>query len=122
KMPFLFGLGGPLGSGKQYLPWIHIDDLTALCTFVIERAQMAGPLNAVAPDYVSNARFSHALGAALRRPSFLPAPAFALRALLGEFAETLLASQLVIPDAAQRAGFVWAHPTLEAALRSILSR
>jgi uncharacterized protein (TIGR01777 family) len=122
KRPFLLGVGGPLGHGKQYLPWIHIDDLTALCKFVIQRSHVAGPLNVVAPDYVTNARFSRALGAALRRPSFLPAPALALRAVLGEFAETLLASQLVIPEAVQRAGFAWTHPTLEPALRSILRR
>ncbi|MGH7684929.1 MAG: TIGR01777 family oxidoreductase, partial [Vulcanimicrobiaceae bacterium] len=122
KRPFLIGLGGPLGSGKQYLPWVHIDDLTALCAFVIERAQVAGPLNVVSPDYVTNAQFSRALGAVLQRPSFVPAPAFAMRAALGEFADTLLASQLVIPEAAQRAGFAWKHPKLEDALRAILRR
>jgi uncharacterized protein (TIGR01777 family) len=122
KVPFLLGLGGPIGSGKQYLPWIHVEDLAALCTFVIERSHLTGALNVVAPDYATNARFSRALGATLRRPSFLPAPAFALRAAMGEFSETLLGSQLVIPEAAQRAGFVWMHPTLEGALRAILRR
>ena len=122
KVPFLFGLGGPMGAGKQFLPWIHVDDLAALCAFVLERTEVAGPLNVVAPDYVTNAQFSHALGAALRRPSFLPVPAFALRTLLGEFAETLLGSQLVIPQAAQNAGFTWSHPKLDSALRSILTR
>jgi uncharacterized protein (TIGR01777 family) len=120
KLPFLLGLGGPIGSGKQYLPWIHVDDLAALCTFAIDRANVAGPFNVVAPDYATNARFAHALGAALRRPSFFPVPAFAMRALLGEFADTLLSSQLVVPAAAQSAGFVWTHPILEPALNAIL--
>jgi uncharacterized protein (TIGR01777 family) len=116
KVPFLFGVGGPMGSGRQFVPWIHLDDLVALVAFAIEHETLAGPVNAVTPDYATNARFVRALGAALRRPSLVPAPAFALRLALGEFAGTVLASQRVIPAAAETAGFTWSHPALEAAL------
>lgn len=121
KLPFLLGIGGPLGSGRQYLSWIHVDDLASLCTFAIENPHLSGPVNAVVPQAVTNAEFSHALGAALRRPSFMPTPAFALRIALGEFAETLLGSERVVPAVAQAAGFKWLHPRLDAALSAIFS-
>ncbi len=120
KAPFLVGAGGPLGSGAQLFPWIHAHDLAALYCFVLERDDVRGPVNAVAPDYATNARFAQALGAALGRPALIPAPAFALRALLGEFADTILTSQLVIPAVAQDHGFEWAHGQLEQALVDIL--
>lgn len=119
ERPFKLGLGGPMGSGKQYLPWIHVRDLAALYCFSVENATVSGAVNAVTPDYATNARFARALGKALSRPALLPAPAFALRAILGEFADTLLFSQLAIPQAAQRAGFSWSFPNLEAALYAI---
>lgn len=118
--PFAFGAGGPLGNGKQFVPWIHIDDIVALYAFAIENEQLRGAVNAVTPDYATSARFSQAIGAAMRRPSLAPAPGFALKIVLGEFAGTVLASQLVLPLAAQRAGFVWSHPRLEEALQSII--
>lgn len=118
--PFKLGVGGPLGSGRQFVPWIHLDDLAALYCFVVENPQLRGPVNGVAPDYATNARFAQALGAALRRPALVPAPAIALGAILGEFASSLLASQLVIPAAALDAGFRWQHPSLEEALVAIL--
>ncbi|MEO6991225.1 MAG: TIGR01777 family oxidoreductase [Candidatus Baltobacteraceae bacterium] len=113
--PFRFGLGGPLGSGRQFVPWIHLDDLAALYVFCIAQTGLAGPINAVAPDYATNARFADAIGAALRRPAILPAPAPALRVVLGEFAQTVLASQLLVPAVAEDAGFSWRHELLETA-------
>ena len=114
--PFKLGAGGPFGSGRQFVPWIHLDDVVALYLFALENAVLHGPVNAVTPDYASSARFSQALGSALGRPALLPAPGFALQLVLGEFAETLTASQLVLPAAAENAGFVWQHPNLERAM------
>ena len=120
KLPFALGLGGPMGSGRQFLPWIHLDDLASLCRFVLESSQISGAVNVAAPDETTNARLAHALGAALHRPAFVPAPSFALRAVLGEFADTLLASQRVIPAVARDAGFQWTYPQLEPALRALV--
>lgn len=119
KMPFLLGIGGPMGWGQQFLPWIHVDDAASLIAFAIETKELSGPVNAVAPDLPTNARFAHALGAALKRPAFLPVPGFALRIVLGEFAGTLLASQRVLPAAARSAGFQWRYPNLEQALTAV---
>jgi hypothetical protein len=120
KRPFELFAGGPLGSGKQFVPWIDARDLASLYCFAIEHAALRGPVNAVAPESVTNARFSRALGAALHRPSFLRAPSFALRIVLGEFAESVLGGQRVVPQAAGDAGFRWAHPQLEADLVQLL--
>jgi hypothetical protein len=122
KLPFLFCAGGPLGSGRQFVPWIHLDDMVALYLFALDHEKLRGPINAVAPDYATNARFGQALGVALARPALLPAPAFALRAVLGEFAETILGSQLVIPAVAEDAGFQWSYPYLESAFAQIFNR
>lgn len=118
--PFRAFAGGPLGNGSQWMPWIHIEDDVALILFALDR-DVSGPLNAVSPDVATNARFSQALGAALHRPSLAFAPGIALRALLGEFASSLLASQLVLPDRALDAGFTFAHEMLEEALFDILT-
>ncbi len=118
-MPFRFGLGGPLGSGRGFVPWIHIDDVVAMYLFALDN-DVRGPFNAVAPDYATSARFAKALGKALHRPALLPAPAFALRAILGEFADTILASQFVVPERADKAGFAWEYPQLEEALEQIV--
>ena len=118
--PFRAGVGGPLGTGTQWWPWIHIDDQVALLLFVLDR-DIRGPINAVSPDITTNARFSHALGHAARRPSLAYAPPFALRVILGGFAESLLASQLVLPAKALDAGFVFKHERLEQALLDILA-
>lgn len=113
---FRTGAGGPFGGGRQFVPWIHVDDLAALYVFAIENHGINGPVNAVTPDYATSARFSQAAGAAVRRPAIAPAPRMALRAVLGEFAETLLASQLIVPAVAQDAGFTWRYSLLESAL------
>ncbi|MDQ6780582.1 MAG: TIGR01777 family oxidoreductase, partial [Candidatus Eremiobacteraeota bacterium] len=116
---FRWGAGGPLGSGRQWWPWIHIDDLVALFLFALDRDQVAGAVNAVSPDIATNARFAHAFGHALRRPALMPAPALALRLALGEFSQSLLSSQLMLPAYAQDHGFVWRHESLEQAVLSI---
>jgi uncharacterized protein len=118
--PFRACAGGPLGSGAQWWPWIHLEDDVALILFALDRDDVAGPVNAVSPDIASNARFSQALGHALRRPSLAFAPAPALRIVLGEFSETLLASQLMLPAKAEDLGFVWRHDSLDEALLDLL--
>jgi uncharacterized protein (TIGR01777 family) len=115
---FRFGLGSPLGSGRQWMPWIHIDDLVGLFLYVAGHPELQGPVNAVAPNPVTNRQFTKALGRAVHRPTFLPAvPAPVLRAALGGFADALLASQRVVPRAALAAGYAFQYPELEPALR-----
>lgn len=118
-MPFRLGAGGPLGSGKQFFPWIHREDLVRAYIFALETQSVRGGVNAVAPDYVRNARFGQALGAAFHRPALLPVPGFALRAMLGEFADSILGGQLVVPAVLEDAGFTWEYPLLEEALSHI---
>lgn len=120
KLPFLLFAGGAIGSGRQFVPWIDVRDLAALYCFALERPRLSGPINAASPDQSTNARLAHAIGAALHRPSALPAPAFALRLLLGEFAESLLVSQRIVPAVATDNGFKWTYPLLESDLRAIL--
>ena len=90
--PFRFGAGGPVGSGSRYWPWIHVDDWTALALWAIENDTIEGPVNVTGPSPVTNTEFASALGRAMHRPAFIPAPAFALRLLLGEMADSLLLS------------------------------
>jgi uncharacterized protein (TIGR01777 family) len=118
--PFRFGVGGPIGSGRQYWPWIHRDDWVALVRVAIQSPNLAGPMNATAPEPATNAAFARALGAALHRPALLPTPGFALRLLLGEMAEALILSgQRAVPERAERAGFTFKYPRLDEALRAI---
>ncbi len=118
---FRLGLGGPLGSGRQWMAWISIEDLLAIVERALGDGAMRGSINATAPEPVTNAAFTRALGRALHRPALLPAPEFALRLALGAMAdEMLLASQRVVPDALLRAGFRFTHPRLEDALRAAL--
>jgi hypothetical protein len=121
--PFKMFVGGPLGSGRQYMSWIHHADWQALARWAIDTEAVSGPINATAPEPETNADFSRALGRALHRPSLLPAPAFALRLLLGEMAgPLLLASQRVLPAKPQALGFQFTHPRLDAALASLFPR
>jgi uncharacterized protein (TIGR01777 family) len=120
--PFKFGAGGPVGSGRQYWPWIHRTDWIDLVRWSIDTAAVSGPLNATAPGPVTNAEFARALGRALRRPSFMPAPGFALRLLLGEMADVLLLSgQRVVPAKAEALGFTFTYPQLDQALAAIFT-
>jgi len=117
---FRAGLGGPMGSGRQWLPWIHLDDLVELLATALADARYAGPLNATAPAPVTNADFSRALGRALHRPSFLRAPGFGLKLLLGEAAGALLGGQRVEAARLRTLGFEWRFAALEAALADLL--
>jgi uncharacterized protein (TIGR01777 family) len=119
--PFRFGLGARLGSGRQWMSWIHIADLVELMAFALQNARVDGPVNAVAPNPVTNAEFTRALARTLRRPALLRVPAFLLRTGLGEMAAVLLASQRVRPAAALSAGFAFRFPELEGALSDLLA-
>jgi uncharacterized protein len=119
--PFRLGVGGPLGSGRQWMPWIHVDDLAALYLHAAERSTVIGPINGVAPNPVTNKQFTKALGRAVHRPAFLPAPYFALRLALGEFAKVLFDSQRVVPQAALASGFQFRYPEIIPALQAIVS-
>ena len=118
--PFRLGVGGRLGSGRQWMSWIHIQDLIALIAFLMKESTVRGVFNATSPFPVTNREFTQALAEAVHRPAILPVPAFALRLIFGEMAEVLLASQRAVPDAAQRAGFVFQHPDVFAALAQIV--
>jgi hypothetical protein len=120
-LPFRLGVGGRLGTGKQWMSWIALDDLVSLIEFAIEDAVLSGPVNAVAPNPVTNAVFTHELAATLHRPAILPVPAFALKILFGEMSQVLLGGQRVIPQAALRAGFPFRFPDLSEALRAALA-
>ncbi|MFT5284329.1 MAG: hypothetical protein ACI8TQ_000485 [Planctomycetota bacterium] len=119
-LPFRLGLGGPVGNGKQPFPWIHIDDLTALFRFLVENDTASGIFNGTAPNSNSMGEFARALGKVLHRPALLPAPAFALRALLGEVSSILLTGQRPVPQRALDAGFEFKHPSIDAALSDLL--
>jgi uncharacterized protein (TIGR01777 family) len=119
--PFEFGLGGPIGSGRQWMSWIERDDLVRLIAHVIATPSFTGPVNATAPMPVTNAEFAQALGHALKRPALLRMPAVVLHHLAGAFAdELMLGGQRVIPDKAQASGFMFRHETVRSALDAIL--
>jgi hypothetical protein len=118
--PFRLGVGGRLGSGHQWMSWIHIDDLIALIAFLMRESTVRGAFNATSPFPVTNREFTRALAEAVHRPAILPVPAFALRWMFGEMSEVLLASQRAFPDAAQRAGFVFEHPDIYAVLAQLV--
>jgi len=119
--PFKLGGGGPLGNGRQWMPWIHVADLARLYLHAAETTAIVGPMNAVAPEPVRNSEFTKALGRQLHRPAFMPAPYLGLRLLFGEFAQVLFASQRVIPRVALDTGFIFQFPEIAAALREILA-
>jgi hypothetical protein len=120
--PFRLGLGGPIGLGRHYMPWIHIDDIVGLILLALDDERLHGPLNGVAPGTVRNAGFTRALGRALRRPTLFPVPPLALRLAFGPVSQILTASQRCIPQAAQQHGYVFQHPEIEGALADVLSR
>jgi uncharacterized protein (TIGR01777 family) len=121
--PFWFGAGGPVGSGQQYWPWIHRDDWIELIQFLIATTTATGAVNATAPHPVTNREFASALGRALHRPAFMPAPGFALKLLLGEMADALLLSgQRAVPAKAESLGYTFRFKTLDDALRAIFNR
>ena len=119
--PFRAGAGGRLGNGRQWMPWVHIDDVVGLTELALGDEELSGPLNLVAPGAATNAELTRALGRALRRPAFMIVPTLALKLMFGGMSETLLASQRVIPAAAVRAGYRFRYPNLDAALADLLS-
>ena len=120
-LPFRLGLGGVVGSGRQYISWIAIDDIVGVILYCLGNEAMEGPVNAVAPQAVTNAEFTRTLGRVLRRPTLFPLPAFVARLLFGEMAEALLlASTRVQPARLQTAGYRFLYPELEGALRHLL--
>ncbi len=122
-MPFRFGLGGRLGSGKQWMSWIALDDAVETICSAIANENLTGPVNVVSPSPLTNAEFTRIAAAVLHRPAIFAAPAFALRIALGEMADALLlASQRVIPECLLDASYAFRFPELEPALRAILAR
>lgn len=114
--PFKWFVGGPMGSGRQWFSWIHISDLLAGLMFMLENTKLQGPVNLCSPAPVTSRELARTLGAVLGRPAVIPAPSIALRLILGEFAETLLASQRAIPEKLLASGFVFTFPDLKDAL------
>lgn len=122
-MPFRLGIGGPVGNGRQWFPWIHLDDEVGAIRFLLERevpGDARGPFNLTAPNPVTNLELSQRLGKVLFRPSFLPVPGFALRFAFGELADTLLQGQRAVPSRLQELGYAFRYPDLEPALRNLL--
>ena len=120
--PFRAFLGGRLGSGEQWMSWIHRDDVTGLVVAALENPAYRGAVNATAPHPVTNREFTDGLAAVLARPAWLPAPAFALRLALGEMATMLLTGQRVLPRVATNLGYVWRYPELGQALHASVHR
>ncbi len=121
--PFWLGAGGPVGSGRQFWPWIHWQDWVDLVRFAIESPAVSGPLNASAPSPVTNAEFARTLGRALHRPAFMPTPGFVLKLMLGEMADALLLSgQRAVPAKAERLGFTFTFAHLDAALQALFRK
>jgi uncharacterized protein (TIGR01777 family) len=118
-LPFKLGLGATLGSGTQFMPWIHVDDWVALVVWLMSTDRALGAFNAAAPTPVTNRNFTRTLGRVLRRPAIFHAPAFVLKIGLGELADMLLTGQRVIPAAAEELGFRFTYRELEPALRSL---
>lgn len=119
--PFKAFVGGPIGSGRQFVSWIHIDDVIGLTEWSVERSTLRGVINATAPQPVRMSELARTLGDVLHRPSKLAVPELALRVTVGEAAAVILASQRVLPERALAEGYAFKHPELRAALRSILS-
>jgi uncharacterized protein (TIGR01777 family) len=115
-LPFKLGLGGRLGNGRQWMSWIHVDDVVGLLLLAAERGDIHGPINAVSPAPVTNREFTRALAKAVHRPAIFPVPALALRVAVDGFAEVLLSSQRVLPRAAQQAGYAFRYTSLADAL------
>lgn len=119
RLPYRLFFGGRIGNGKQGLPWIHLQDMVSLILFSLDHPEVSGPVNAVAPDPVTNDEFGRALGKAIRRPHWFPVPGWALKLALGEMSTLVLSGQKAMPRVALSHGFEFAFPKLEEALRDI---
>ncbi|MFF2017594.1 TIGR01777 family oxidoreductase [Paenibacillus sp. NPDC058177] len=122
KLPYLLGVGGRIGSGKQWLSWIHHDDIVKLIDFCVHTPDISGPVNATAPSPVTNDQFGRTIGKVYKRPHWFPLPAFLLKTAVGELSEILLEGQRVLPSKALMHGFSFIHPTLESALQDLKTR
>ena len=120
--PFKLGVGGPVAGGKQYVPWIHTDDVTGGLVFALDTEAAAGPVNLTAPDPVTNKELSKTLGRVLNRPAVAPVPALAIKALYGEMAIIVTTGVRAVPKRLQDLGYAFRQPELEAALRSATGR
>ncbi|MDT8409262.1 MAG: TIGR01777 family oxidoreductase [Wenzhouxiangellaceae bacterium] len=120
--PFKLGLGGPLGDGRQYMPWIHREDIVRMIEFLLEHPDQSGPFNASAPEPVTNEEFTRALGRHLGRPTIFRVPAPVLKLVLGEMSRLLLTGARMVPARFQKAGFEFRYPTLDDALSDIVER
>jgi uncharacterized protein (TIGR01777 family) len=118
--PFRWSAGGPIGDGRQWFSWIHVRDLVEAFVHLLARGELKGPFNFTAPHPLRNKDFSSLLGRVMGRPSWLPAPAFMIRLVLGEFGSVILKGQRVVPTRLMAAGFRFAHPEAEGALRDLL--
>lgn len=119
--PFKAGVGGPVAGGKQYMPWIHADDIVGLYLTALDSSDWSGPINGTAPNPATNAEFSKALGKALHRPSLFPVPGFVIRARFGEMAEIVTEGQRAIPAVASAKGYQFLYPQLDGALSAVLA-
>ncbi len=120
--PFRFGLGGQLGNGRQWMPWIHIEDMVRLLRFAMDAVELSGPVNAASPHPVTNAEFTRELAALLHRPALFRVPRFALRLAMGEIAQNITDSVRVEPAVAQKHGFEFRFPRLRDCLQDCLNR
>jgi uncharacterized protein (TIGR01777 family) len=120
KTPFSLGLGGPIGCGSQWFPWIHLQDLVSALLFLLSAEECRGPFNFTAPGLVRQKDFARQLGTVLHRPAILPAPAFVMKLALGEFGRSLLGGQKAVPKALTDSGYLFTYPELQPALREIL--
>lgn len=113
-------VGGPIGSGRQWFSWVHVADLTEAFTFLLKHPEISGPVNVCSPNPVRNKELARALGRALHRPSFMPAPGFMIRLILGEFGSVILKGQRVVPRRLLDSGFVFQYPEIDKAVESIV--
>jgi uncharacterized protein (TIGR01777 family) len=118
---FKLGVGGPVAGGKQYLPWIHLDDIVGIYLAALDGDEWSGPVNGTAPEPATNKDFSHALGRAIHRPALAPVPGFAVKALYGDMAEMVTQGQRAVPRRPLELGYRFRHPELDEALRSALA-
>jgi uncharacterized protein len=120
KLPFQFGLRGPIGSGKQWFPWIHLEDIINAVLFILSGDDIHGVFNFTAPQTVRQKEFARVFGQVIHRPAFLPAPAIIMKLILGEFCQSLLQGQKSIPEALEKYGYIFSYPELKPALQEIL--
>lgn len=116
-VPFFLGLGGNVGAGQQWFPWIHVDDIAGIFVHVLENKKVSGVFNAVSPELATNADFTKKFAAAMRRPAFLPVPELALNLIYGEErAKAMVEGQKVLPQKTLRSGYKFSYPDLQSAV------